>query len=207
MARAPKFSSEQILNEAGNLLSEGGPLAVNVASVARRVGAPSGSIYHRFSSRDVLVGSLWLRAVEEFQSAIALVRDQTRGSSDPVRAVALGVVAWARNSPTQAHVLLLHRASDLMHSGWPDELRERNAAQQARAAALIDELCTEVGATSATDRRRVMFAVVDLPYAAVRAPLSRGKRPDDHLDELVGDAVTGLLAGLGGQQPTKEGPS
>jgi len=33
------------------------------------VGAPTGSIYHRFDSRDVLLAKVWLRAAGAFQSA------------------------------------------------------------------------------------------------------------------------------------------
>ena len=61
-----KFSEDDFLGAAMALVAERGPSAVTVASVSERVGSPTGSFYHRFASRDVLLGSLWLRAVLEF---------------------------------------------------------------------------------------------------------------------------------------------
>ncbi|NOX28486.1 MAG: helix-turn-helix transcriptional regulator, partial [Actinobacteria bacterium] len=55
MGRRPKYSSDQILDAAASLLAADGPTALSVARIAARLGAPSGSIYHRFGSRDVLV--------------------------------------------------------------------------------------------------------------------------------------------------------
>ncbi len=205
MARPAKFSTDQILDAASDLLVHRGPGALTVTAVAEQLGAPSGSIYHRFSSRDVLVASLWLRAVERFHDAIDRVLAPSpaqpisaaqQAVANPVLDVAVEVVDWSRRSRPDAQILLLHRAADLVHGEWPNEFRERNDAQNARVTALVSRLCADLGATSTEDRRRVVFAAIDIPYGAVREPLSRGEAPGAHLTGFVRDAVAGVLAPL-----------
>jgi len=200
MGRPSKFSSNQILDTASRLLACDGPGSLSVASIAASLRAPSGSIYHRFGSRDILVAELWLRAVERFHKSLTPWLEITNGF-DAIRAIAVGVVSWTRDNPLEAHLLLLHRSSDLLHDGWPPELSERNLAQRARSQALIESLCQRVGATTPGECRRVVFAAVDVPYAAVRSYLSSGIPPPDDLIDLVADAVNGVLTPL--KQPTK----
>jgi len=176
-------------------VGEGGPAALNVARVAEQLGAPSGSIYHRFNSRDALAAALWLRAVERFQDYCfdAFELD------DPVtaaRTAALSVLSWTRENFDDARLLLLYRSSDLLGDGWPIEYAQRNEAQRARTNKAIAKLCRRLGAVTAADRRRVVYAVVDLPYAAVRGPLAHGKPPSADLDSIVDDAVTAVIGGI-----------
>src|SRR5207237_563587 len=69
MAR-PKFADRDFLDAALAIAAERGPLAATVGAIAERLGAPVGSFYHRFPSRDVLLGELWLRTVLDFQQGI-----------------------------------------------------------------------------------------------------------------------------------------
>jgi len=95
---------------------------VTVAAVSDRLGSPTGSFYHRFASRDVLLGSLWLRTVLEFQTGISDALDAGRR----VRA-ALHTPAWVRKHPTRRALLLLYDRKDFLKGEWPPELRERVA--------------------------------------------------------------------------------
>ncbi len=195
MARPSKFSTDEILDVACGLLLDDGPAALTVSAVARNLGAPSGSIYHRFNSRDLLIAMMWLRAVEHFHQHIEPIFDTTETYSDVVR-ISCGVVTWAREFPLHAQVLLLHSASALLHDGWPDEVIERNQAQLQRLQVMQNKLCKRVGAKTAAQKRRLGFAIMDIPYAAVRLPLSRGEAPSKDSEQLVADAVTGVLAAL-----------
>jgi hypothetical protein len=71
----PKFSQEDFLGAALAIVAERGVTGVTVASVSERLGSPTGSFYHRFASRDVLLGSLWLRTVLDFQTGISAALD------------------------------------------------------------------------------------------------------------------------------------
>ena len=41
---------------------------MTVTSVTERLGAPTGSFYHRFASRDVLLANVWLGTATAFQT-------------------------------------------------------------------------------------------------------------------------------------------
>src|ERR1700704_1859738 len=115
----PKFSHEDFLGAALAIIADQGVAGVTVASVSERLGSPTGSFYHRFASRDVLLGSLWLRAVLAFQTGIGAAL----AAGDGLRA-ALHTPAWARKHPDQACLLLLHDRKDFLRGEWPIELRE-----------------------------------------------------------------------------------
>jgi hypothetical protein len=82
------------------------------------------------------------------------------------------------------------------HADWPRDLRDENAALKKQLDGAIGELCTSFAAPDSSSRRRIWFAVVDIPYAAVRQSLTGGGRLHPSLDELVEEAVTALLAPL-----------
>ena len=67
----PKYSEEDFLRAALAIVAERGVPEVTVAAVSERLGSPTGSFYHRFASRDALLGSLWLRAVLQFQAGMS----------------------------------------------------------------------------------------------------------------------------------------
>ena len=56
-----------ILDAALGLVTEGGPGAATIAGIAGLLGAPVGSIYHRFTPRDLLLARLWISTIKSFQ--------------------------------------------------------------------------------------------------------------------------------------------
>jgi len=115
----PKFSQEDFLGAALAIVAERGVTGVTVASVSERLGSPTGSFYHRFASRDVLLGSLWLRTVLDFQTGISAALD-----ADDALKAALHTPAWVRKHPDKACLLLLHDRKDFLKAEWSPELRE-----------------------------------------------------------------------------------
>src|SRR5215831_7933247 len=67
MPRRPRFSDAQILDATATLVADGGLGAATIGAIGAVLDAPSGSIYHRFPTRDVLLGRLWLRKASFFQ--------------------------------------------------------------------------------------------------------------------------------------------
>jgi len=63
-----------------------GPRAVSVAAIAQASGAPTGTLYHRFGSRDGILAAAWLRALERFAAA------EERADARAVEAVTRAVV-------------------------------------------------------------------------------------------------------------------
>ena len=70
MGRRPKFDRESIAAAARQVVAERGPRGATVAAIAAHLGAPTGSIYHRFRSRELLLADLWLTVVEAFQAGV-----------------------------------------------------------------------------------------------------------------------------------------
>ena len=70
-----KFSQMDFLTAAQAIAAAKGPAAVTIASISARLGAPTGSFYHRFASRNVLLGALWLRTVLNFQQGVSAAID------------------------------------------------------------------------------------------------------------------------------------
>src|SRR5437879_4028367 len=112
MAR-PKFGSDDFLDAALAIAAEQGLAGATVAAVTARLKAPTGSFYHRFASRDLLLGELWLRTVLEFRQGIAAALD----AEDGLRAC-LHTPAWARANLDKACLLLLYHRDDFVQGEW-----------------------------------------------------------------------------------------
>ena len=68
MAPPRKHDTDLILDAARALVLRDGPRAAGVAAIAAESGAPVGTLYHRFGSRDGVLAAVWLRALERFQA-------------------------------------------------------------------------------------------------------------------------------------------
>jgi AcrR family transcriptional regulator len=195
MARPARFSTEAILDAARDRVVEDGPGAATIAAIAADVGAPTGSLYHRFSSRDVLLATLWLDTVERFQAGFltALANPDARTAARDARAF---FFSWCREHLTEARLLLLHRREDLLRGDWPPEVRERAAAVAGDFDAGLHAFAHRAfGRADIPAVRRARFAVVDLLYAAVRSYLAAGAAPPPDVDEFVDEASDAVLKG------------
>ncbi len=174
---------------------EAGPAATTMTAVAKHLGAPSGSLYYRFAGRDDLVATLWLRCVRRFLDGYVSALDQASPLDAALSAVRF-VVEWSRGHVDDARVLLLLRSDDLLSGSWPEELRAENVRLQDRLNDAVGGLEATFGAANGAASERVRFAVVDLPYAAVRRPLLAGHAPSPAIDELVVETATHMLEPL-----------
>ncbi len=192
MGRQAKFSEDGILDAALTLVSRTGPAGTTIDALAAAVGAPVGSIYHRFRSRHLVLAALWLRTVQRFQRGFLEALAGEDLASAAVDA-ALHTLRWSREYPDQARVLLLYRRDDLA-ARWPDELgtdlADVNVSVQ---TALRAWAARRYGDTSSAQLRRVSLAVIDVPYAATRRHLLAGEEPPLELDDLVAATCRFLL--------------
>ncbi|GHE68520.1 putative transcriptional regulator, TetR family protein [Streptomyces longispororuber] len=193
MARPPRYDSGRFLDAAVRLAAEAGPAAVTMAAVAKAVGAPSGSVYHRFASRPALLAEVWLRTVEDFQEGwFAALGDGGQGPRAAARAAAVHVVAWSRAQP-RAAALLLYGPADFGQGGWPEESEARARAGHERVRTALAELCADLGEDGARAAERVALAVVDVPLTIVRRHLRRGEDLPPYAEQLAGDSALALL--------------
>ena len=196
--RPPKYSNDLILDAVIKVVREAGPAAVSVAAVAETLGAPNGSIYHRFSSRDELLAAAWLRVATTFQQGFARVLSER----DPLTA-SLGAATYtidrARRRPAETHVLCLYRPTDLTKGSWPRPLTESVNRLGSQLTDLLRHHAQRLGGVSMT---RVRFALVDVPNAAVRRSVAAGSPLDHEVEHLVRETVSALLGPEAATNPT-----
>ena len=199
MGRA-KFSQDDFLAAALAIIAERGVSGVTVASVSGRLGSPTGSFYHRFASRDALLGLLWLRAILEFQAGISVALDAGDGL-----AAALHTPAWVRKHPDDARLLLLYDRKDFVHGEWPPELRERVAEMTQRLAAGARRWAQVIFGKEGRDEIRLaQFLISELPVTAVRQHLLRGEPPPQLVDRIIRATYRAVLADYrSGKEPVR----
>ncbi len=186
----PKFSHDDFLGAALAVIAERGVAGVTIASVSERLGSPTGSFYHRFASRDVLLGSLWLRAVLEFQTGIRAALEAGDGL-----AAALHTPAWVRKHPDNARLLLLYDRKDFLHGEWPDELRERVAEMTLSMESGSRRWARVIFGKEGRDEVRLaQFLISELPVALVRQHLLHGQRPPPLVDRIIRATYRAVLA-------------
>jgi AcrR family transcriptional regulator len=185
MPRPALFDENEILAATRRLIAAHGPNGATVGAIARAVGAPTGSIYHRFRSRDGLVGEVWLQAAAAFQAAFF---EQLSGTSPRAAglAAALYMVRRVREHPHEARLLLLHRRQDFVDRGWPVAMRRRAAALGRQADAELGAFSHRLtGRRDSTTVRIVTYAVLDAPFAVVRRHIAAGDTPRADAETLI----------------------
>jgi len=177
----PAFDNSDFLDAALALVAENGPSAATVAAISARLKAPTGSFYHRFASRDALLGELWFNTVLAFQQGIEAALDAGDGLG-----AALHTPAWVREHLDEGRLLLLYHRDDFVHGDWPQTLRDRLAEQGRRGEARLKKFArTTFGRAGPAEIRRAQFVLSEVPVAAVRQHLIRREKPPKIVDDLI----------------------
>jgi AcrR family transcriptional regulator len=197
MPRPARFDDEQIVAATARVAALHGPAGATVARIATALRAPTGSIYHRFASRDVLLGEVWLRAAESFQAGFA-----AHLAGPDARAAGLAAVRYVprqvREQPQQARILLLHRREDFLHRGWPAAMKARAKALSQQMDEGLRSFCERVfGRADAESLRIATYALADAPLAAVRRHVEAKEPPPPLVDALIEATYVASIA-LGG---------
>lgn len=190
MGRA-RFDHSSFLAAARALVAESGPAAATVDAIARRLDAPKGSFYHRFDSRDVLLGELWLQTALAFQKDFLAAIDAGEG----LRA-ALHTPAWVRLHMEEARLLMLHSRRDFVGGEWPEALRRGVADQERRFIEGIESFSRRAFADASPENlRRAAFALVEVPLVAVKQHIQRREPPPPIVDELIARTFAAIVGG------------
>ncbi|HWX47270.1 MAG TPA: helix-turn-helix domain-containing protein [Roseomonas sp.] len=190
MVRTARFSEDVFIDATMALIAEGGPAAATMQAIARRVGAPTGSIYHRFESRSTILGAAWNAAYASFVGALApLLR---AGHS---REAALAILPWSAEDERRARFLLLNDPVALFEDAPPP------AALREELERLEDEFdnafrtCVALhgsGAVREEELARAKFLIFDAPIAILRPHLlKRGPLPP-FVARMIDELHTGM---------------
>ena len=165
-----------MLDAARDLLLEDGSRSATIEAIADASGAPTGSIYHRFGSRDELIAKLWIRAVHRSQASFlaALERDSPR---EAALAAALSIVDFCEDHPADAQLLVGFRREDLISAVPEGPLADELAVLNRPVERALVQLARRLyGRRSRAALDRTLLAVFDLPYGAARRHLITGSR-------------------------------
>jgi AcrR family transcriptional regulator len=195
MPRPAKHDEARILSAAASLVAARGPGAATITAISTAVGAPNGSIYHRFKSRDELLGRLWLTKAAFFQDRWVKALEHPEPRQAGLDA-ALSLPRAVREDFDGARIMLLHRREDFLSEGWPPEMkaeaeRLRNQVKE-QLAGITRRL---FGRGTAAAREVATFAVLDLPFSAVRRHVGGGDPPPPRIDRLIAKAYAAVLDG------------
>lgn len=193
MARPPRFDVNQLLDAAVRQAAALGPAGVTMSAVAKEVGAPSGSVYHRFAGRTALLAEVWLRTVERFQEDYFAILEADADAQRAGAAAARRVVAWARAHPEEA-ALLLYGAEDFGRSNWSEEHIRRADHGNQRVHTALASVAAALSAEDPQAKEGVTLALVDLPLALVRRHLRAGRPLPAHAEDLAEESATALLS-------------
>ena len=189
LGRKPRFTDDLFIDAALEIVSTEGPSGLTMAAVARRVKAPVGSVYHRFPSKDVLVAELWVQTVESFQEGFLKLLKQGSGP-----AAAMYTPRWVRGHFNEARLLLFHRRDELITGDWPDKLADRAYRLAGQLERGLEEFTRgSLGEATEENLQRMLFALIDVPYAAVKRYLQAGELPPAIVDELVRDTYWAVI--------------
>ena len=193
MGRPARHATTTILECAKHVSAEVGPQKLTIAAVADRAGAPVGSIYHRYASRDEILAAVWLELVENFQERFLAELE----GDDPVAAGLAAVrytCRWVRRHPREARLMLLHHREDFAAARWPQSYRRRAQALATKAGETLQRYAVRLlGRSRPADLRSVRFAIVDLPTAGLKRDIEAGVAPSSSVEALLLDTCSYAL--------------
>lgn len=185
MARPRLFSDDAVLDAALTAVAEHGR-GVGVADIARSLGAPTGSLYHRHPTREALLVALWARSVTRLHDTIRAAADRRDAdgpavateADDLLAAMASAVVAHCRRHPADAVALTLFRHADAVRLAAPERQEQVSRVNDDVTALTLDLARARFGRLTARRREIVLVAVQHGPYALVRPYIpTRGGSP------------------------------
>lgn len=185
MGRKPKFERDEILKAAGAEVVTAG--ALRLERLAEHTGLSMGSLYHRFASREALLGEAWLHALQSFHERfLAALATKTADAADEA---ALATPRFCRDQFELARILACCRREDFIGPKTPPAIARR-----------IEEANAELGRELARFAHRLnrpllacRLALAAYPLAAVRLYLP-DKRPPTSLDTEILKAARAALA-------------
>lgn len=182
-----------MLDAARGLLLDGGLRTATMEAIAVSSGAPTGSIYHRFGSRDELLGQLWTRAVYRSQASFIAALEQEDAGAAAV-AAAMSIIDFCEEHPSDAQLLVAFRREDLMRAlpqgRLAEELEELNRPVERAVVQLAKRL---YGNRTRAALNRTLLTVFDLPYGAARRYLITGQRLPPGLRDDLSRAISAVI--------------
>jgi AcrR family transcriptional regulator len=204
--RPQRHSVDVILDVSRDLVLREGARRVTVDRIVAASGAPKGSVYHRFSTVNDLLATMWLRGVRRSQARFL---EPLTAGGDPIEAAVaagLAIYDFAREEPADARLLAALRREDLVGEvtdpAIVTALRQVNDQLHTAVTALARRI---YGRASRDAVERTTCAVIDLPQGAIRRHLVAGVAVPRGVRSQLAAAIRAALGDQSG--PTGKEPS
>jgi AcrR family transcriptional regulator len=195
MSRPRLHDTDSILDASLTVVLDRGAPAATIEAIAAESGAPTGSIYHAFGSREALLTRMWIRAARRSQDRFLAAAQAPGEPRATALAAAMSVFEFARECPGDARLLASMRREDLVRTSGDPSLVEELTQLNRPIERAIRELASRLVGSGADGHAReaVALATIDIPYGAVRRHLGAGRRPPASLraplERAVGAAI------------------
>jgi AcrR family transcriptional regulator len=188
MGRKAYFQHEEFLNAAVQIIAKDGLGALTIAVLAKRINAPVGSVYHRFSSRDALLAELWLNIIESFQNEFLKILQENGLQAT------LSCLQWVRTHPNEARIMLLYRMHDLTSGEWPQDMQKRAQRLDKELHEGISAFIKkQFGTVTKENTDRAIFAIYDAPIGIIRRYLRDNKIPPTSIADLIRETYEAVM--------------
>lgn len=135
---------------------------VTIQEIVRESGISSGSLYHRFGSREALLAEAWLDALLAFQARFLAALEE--GGEEAGLQAALATPRFCREEPDRARILVQCRQSEFLCSDSPRPIKDKIETANANAFARISDFASGFG----VDFETAKVAMVGFPLGAVK---------------------------------------
>jgi AcrR family transcriptional regulator len=188
MVRTARFTAEHFIDAAIALVAEGGPGAATMQAIARRVGAPTGSIYHRFESRSAILAAAWNAGYGALARVLVPLLRAGRA-----REAALALLPWVAEDPRRARFLLLHEPVALFEDAPPPPaLRQAMERLEEEMDQAFRACVAAAGSATAEDLARARFLIFDAPIAILRPHLVAGGAVPAFAGRMIAELHAGV---------------
>jgi AcrR family transcriptional regulator len=182
MVRIAKFNEDSFIDAAIEIAANCGVPAVSISAIASKAGAPVGSVYHRFESRDTILARAWLKVKAHFRHKVA----SQWGDGDTWQAVS-GFMGWCRDYPLYAQFLLQSENAPFLHDTVAPELHAQLEAEQAALDACFQQCMQKSGHELAHEQNESMlrYLLIDSPIAVVKPYLMQNRPIPTTIDAML----------------------
>lgn len=184
MGRVTTFDDVTVYRAVGRDLALNG--RTTIASLQALTGLSSGSLYHRFGSREQLMAEAWLHTIGLFQELAA--KGMAKGGLGGAVEVALATPQFCRSERDLGMLLVCGRPAEFLTDALTPDQKAALDALNRQAAKRISSLALELD-------RPVMecrLALVAFPLGAVRTFMPGADVPRS-VDATIRKAVLAIL--------------
>jgi AcrR family transcriptional regulator len=167
MVRLAKYNEDSFIESAIQIAAQCGIGAVSMASIASVAGAPIGSLYHRFDSRNAVLARAWLKVRADFRDEVSC-----HWACGDTWAAVEALVQWCRSKPVYARFML--QSDEAPDFGeLPPALRAELEADQAELDAAFLRCVETLPARVDNPDHVLRFILIGAPVAIVKPFLNQ----------------------------------